>query len=47
MRSIVDDAHGKLVTDLKATGDDLIPYETYRQSPVYQSLIKVAGLNYI
>lgn len=43
MQSIVDDAYGKLVTDLKAAGYELIPYETYKQSPAYQSLIKVVG----
>ncbi len=43
MQSIVDDAYGKLVKDLAAAGYDVIPYESYRDTPAYQTLIKVIG----
>jgi len=43
MQQIADDAYGKLVKDLTAAGYEVIPYDTYKQSPAYQSLIKVIG----
>ena len=43
MQSIVDDAYGKLVKDLTAAGYEILPYESYRDTPAYQSLIKSVG----
>ncbi|MFO0705984.1 MAG: hypothetical protein U0412_03935 [Nitrospira sp.] len=43
MQSIVDDAYGKLVKDLTAAGYEILPYDSYRETPAYQSLIKSVG----
>lgn len=43
MQLMADGAYIKLVKDLKAAGYDIISYETYKETPAYQSLIKVVG----
>ncbi|MBH0180880.1 MAG: hypothetical protein HP490_04170 [Nitrospira sp.] len=43
MQSIADDAYGKLVKDLTAAGFEILPYESYKDTPTYQSLIKIVG----
>ncbi len=43
MQLLADTAYTKLVTDLKAAGYDILPYETYKETPAYQSLIDIVG----
>lgn len=43
MQAIVDDAYAKLVKDLTAAGFEILPYDSYRETPAYQSLIKSVG----
>jgi len=43
MQVLADKAHTKLVTDLEAAGYDIIPYETYKDTPAYRSLIELVG----
>ena len=43
MQSIVDDAYGKLVKDLAAAGYEVLPYDSYKDTSEYQSLIKIIG----
>jgi len=43
MQSIVDDAYGKLVKDLQTAGYEVLTYDSYKETPEYQSLIKTIG----
>jgi hypothetical protein len=43
MQSIVDDAYGKLVKGLTAAGYEVLTYDSYKDTPEYQSLIKIIG----
>mgnify|MGYP001612370419 CR=1 FL=1 len=43
MQLMADNAYIKLVKDLKAAGYDITPYETYKETPAYQSLINIVG----
>lgn len=43
MQSIVDNAYSKMVKDLTAAGYEILPYESYKDTPAYQSLIKSVG----
>jgi len=43
MQLLADTAYRKLVTDLTAAGYDILPYETYKETPAYQSLIDIVG----
>jgi hypothetical protein len=43
MQLLADTAYTKLVMDLKAAGYHVMPYETYKETPAYQSLIEIVG----
>ena len=43
MQALANQAYSQLVEDLQDAGYDIIPYETYKNLPAYQSLIDLGG----